>query len=127
MTPYNQGDVVLVPFPFTNLQTIKRRPAVIISADWFNKAHRDCVVVAITSKIPPQLSRDNLQLSDIDLQSAGLPKKSIIKTGKIITLEQRLIIKTIGKLPNATLDALLNKATDIFGQFQRPATPTSTQ
>jgi len=115
MTPYNQSDVVLVPFPFTNLQTTKRRPAVIISANWFNHTHDDCVVVAITSGIPAHLSRDELQLSDIDLKSAGLPKKSMIKTGKIITLEQRLIVKTIGKLPNTTLDVLLNKTVDVFG------------
>lgn len=116
MTPYNQSDVVLVPFPFTNLQTTKRRPAVIISANWFNHTHSDCVVVAITSKIPSQLSRDELQLSDSDLKAAGLPKKSIVKTGKIVTIEQRLIVKTIGKLPNTTLDAILNKTVHILGR-----------
>ncbi len=110
----HKWDTCLILSP--NLQATKRRPAVIISANWFNHTHNDCVVVAITSRIPPQLSRDELQLSEIDLESAGLPKKSIIKAGKIITLEQRLIVKTIGKLPNTTLDALLNKTVNVFGR-----------
>ncbi len=116
MTTCNQGDVVLVPFPFTNLKTTKRRPAIVISANWFNNAHPDCVIVAITSQIPLQPARDALQLSLADLKAAGLPKKSIVKTGKIITLEQRLIIKTIGVLPVDTLNAVLNKTIDVFGR-----------
>ncbi len=36
MTIYNRGDVVLVPFPFSNQTIMKKRPAVIISSDVYN-------------------------------------------------------------------------------------------
>jgi mRNA interferase MazF len=34
MTIYEQGDIVLVPFPFTDLTTVKKRPALVVSANW---------------------------------------------------------------------------------------------
>jgi mRNA interferase MazF len=49
MTPCRQGDVVLLPFPFTDLTTTKQRPAVVISSEAFNARQRDVVVLAITS------------------------------------------------------------------------------
>jgi mRNA interferase MazF len=107
MTTSSQGDVVLVPFPFTDLSTQKRRPAVVISADWFNQSRNDCVLVAVTSQIPNKLDKDQLLLSPSDLTSAGLPKPSIIKLGKIITINQTLIVKTLGKLSTTTLSDVL--------------------
>jgi mRNA-degrading endonuclease toxin of MazEF toxin-antitoxin module len=49
MTVYRQGDVVLIPFPFTDFSTFKQRPAVVISSNGFNRIHQDVIVVAITS------------------------------------------------------------------------------
>jgi len=49
--PYEFGDVVLVPSPFTNLTTSKQRPAVIISSADYAPARPDIVLMAITSQI----------------------------------------------------------------------------
>ncbi len=51
-TSFSQGDVVLVPFPFTDLSAIKQRPALVLSPDRSNKVRPDLVVAAITSQIP---------------------------------------------------------------------------
>jgi mRNA interferase MazF len=50
MTHYNRGDVVLVPFPFSDQTTTKKRPAVIISSNTYNDTSRDIVIMAITSQ-----------------------------------------------------------------------------
>ena len=50
MTHYNRGDVVLVPFPFSDQTTTKKRPAVIISSNTYNDTFRDIVIMAITSQ-----------------------------------------------------------------------------
>ena len=49
--PYRQGDIVLVSFPFTDLSSSKRRPALVLSPDSFNAAGEDLVLAAVTSHI----------------------------------------------------------------------------
>lgn len=51
-TRYKRGDIVLVSFPFTDLSSSKRRPALVVSPDPFNERGQDLVVVAITSQMP---------------------------------------------------------------------------
>ncbi len=47
------GDIVLVPFPFSDQTAIKRRPAVVISSPAYNLARPDVVIMAITSQLRP--------------------------------------------------------------------------
>jgi mRNA-degrading endonuclease toxin of MazEF toxin-antitoxin module len=56
-TSFSQGDVVLVPFPFTDLSAVKQRPALVLSPDRLNKARVDIVVAAITSQIRMSLAK----------------------------------------------------------------------
>jgi mRNA interferase MazF len=103
---YKHGDVVLVPFPFTDLSTAKQRPALVVSADWFNEIRHDRVLVALTSQIPDTLEDDQYSLSHADITDAGLPKPSMVKLGKIFTIEQGLIRKTLGALSQPTMKAI---------------------
>ncbi|MBI5567956.1 MAG: type II toxin-antitoxin system PemK/MazF family toxin [Chloroflexi bacterium] len=114
MTRYKRGEVVLVSFPFTDLSGAKQRPALVVSADWFNRANADCVLVAITSNVPARLKRSELLLLASDLISAGLPKASIIRAGKIFTLQQSLIRKPLGKLSAGTLASVLAAMQDVL-------------
>jgi mRNA interferase MazF len=54
--PFEFGDVVLVPFPFTNQIESKKRPAVIVSSHAYNSVKPDVVVMAITSQLPRRRS-----------------------------------------------------------------------
>ena len=103
MTPFKRGDVILIAFPFTDLTTTKMRPGVIVSSDRFNKKYEDIVVAAITSQVPKSLSNDDFSLSHTDQADAGLPKASIVKLGKIVTLDQRFVRKKLGRIPEETL------------------------
>ena len=50
-TSYSFGDIVLVPFPFTDQSGAKKRPAVVVSSAAYNEARRDVVIMAVTSQI----------------------------------------------------------------------------
>ena len=115
MTPSKQGDVVLLSFPFTDLTAAKHRPAVVISTEAFNIRQRDVMVLAMTSQIPPTLSPEDYRLSSEDQQLAGLPKPSIVKCGKLLTIDQRLIRKALGHLPEPTLHQLRQRLSTILG------------
>lgn len=108
-TSFRQGDVVLVPFPFTDLTAIKQRPGLVISPDRLNDVRPDLVVVAITSQIPAVVSEDEFRLPDAELAACGLPKPSIVKLGKIFTIHQGLIRKKLGHLPQRTLEEIRRK------------------
>jgi len=113
MTIYKRGDVVLLPFPFTYLSTSKQRPAVIVSSDWFNQNRKDVIVLAITSQVPSTLGEDELLLSRAEQVQAGLPKESLVKVTKIVTLEQSLVKKKIGTFSRKTL----NRVKKAFKKF----------
>jgi mRNA interferase MazF len=114
-TAYKHGDVVLVIYPFTDLTSTKQRPAVIVSADWFNRrSDGDVVLVAITSVVPSTISRDEFALTQADLTSAGLPKPSIVKVGKVFTGHKVLIKKRLGRMPDETLKNIIAKLKEIL-------------
>ena len=106
-TNYKRGDLILVPFPFTDLSSTKQRPALVISSDAFNSARGDLLLAAITSQIPPTLADDELSIPPNELAAYGLPKPSLIKLTKLVTLHQMLVVKRLGSLPPTTLNQVL--------------------
>ena len=113
-TTYKRGDVVLVPFPFTDLTTAKQRPALVISPDIFNSVRDDLLVAAITSQVPSTLASDEFLVPSADLLPAGLPKASVIKLTKLVSLHRQLIVKRIGALPPATVNSVLLQFRQLF-------------
>ncbi len=114
MTRCKQGDVILVPFPFTDLTTVKQRPALVLSADWLNVSRNDCVVAAITSQIPFDLQPDEYRLSADDLLAGGLLKPSLVRLGKLFTMSKNLFRKQLGTLPKATMAVVLEQVEQVF-------------
>jgi mRNA interferase MazF len=92
-TSCKPGDVVVVPFPFVDIAKAKPRPALVLSAQSFNR--EGLVVLAmITTAKATQHPRD-LPIRDLD--SAGLPIPSFIRW-KIFTLDTAIIRKQLGAL-----------------------------
>jgi mRNA interferase MazF len=95
---FNAFDVVVVPFPFTDRTTTKRRPALILSDhEAFNQQVGQAVMTMITSAKNSDWPLD-VEIQDLD--SAGLPSASIIRM-KLFTLDEQLIIRKAGALANA--------------------------
>lgn len=103
MTAYSFGDVILVPFPFTDQSQSKQRPAVVVSSARYNTERPDLVLMAITSQVrsPPAFGESSVR----DWQPAGLIKPSVIKP-VLATLDQRLVRKTLGRLSETDRSAI---------------------
>lgn len=93
--PYDFGDVVLVPFPFTNQTAFKQRPAVVVSNRAYNASRQDVVIMAITSQVRPLPGSGEVWIKEWQL--ANLLKPSVIKP-VFATLEQKLIVRRLGAL-----------------------------
>ena len=96
--PFEFGDVLLVPFPFTNQIAAKQRPVVIVSSRAYGRERPDVVLMAITSQLRPTAALGEVWL--LRWQAAGLLKPSAVKP-VIATLEQGLVIRQLGRLDGA--------------------------
>ena len=99
---------MLVPFPFADLDSTKQRPAVIVSAAWYNNSRPDCVLAAITSSVPTVLEPDMVRIHGAEVTTAGLRMTSVVRSGKIFTIEQNRIVKPMGQLSRASLHRVLD-------------------
>lgn len=93
-TTYEKWDIILVPFPFTNLTTTKKRPALIISPEEYNDK-LDVVIAFITSKLDLEYILGDYKIRN--WSEADLPKPSMIRM-KFATINKAIIIKKLGKL-----------------------------
>lgn len=100
-----RGDVVLVPFPFTDLTQQKARPAIVLSSREFNQQSPDVILAAVSSQVPDSPSDLELVLryGDPGFAKTGLRVSSVVKTAKRITLQQALVYRTLGRLHKKTL------------------------
>jgi len=99
---YKRGEIVLVPVPFSDLSSIKRRPVLVVSNMFHNAASRDMIVVAITSN----LRQSGITIEAKDLLTGKLPKTSLIRCDKIYTIEQRIVIKRFGVVSEEVRNAV---------------------
>ena len=94
-----QGDIVLIPVPFTDLSSEKRRPVIVISNNAYNRTMADVIVVAMTSN--PELGPYTFTLTSRDLAQGGLNRPGQVRVDKIYTLSQSIITKKFGRVkPN---------------------------
>lgn len=108
MAKFIKGDVIVLPFPFTDLSTTKRRPALILA----DIKGDDYIMLQITS----QNIRDiyAIPLSDSDFQSGSLQKNSNIRPNKIFTLSDELILYKIGHLSHNKIEECVKKVCNII-------------
>ena len=107
---FDQGEILLIPVPFSNLSSVKKRPVLVLSNNVHNSSSNDIIVIAITSN----LAQKGIEISSNSLTNGFLPKKSIIKTDKVYTLEAGIVIKKIGKINNNVLLNVYNEFVKLF-------------
>lgn len=72
MTDLKRGDIVIVPFPFTDFSTSKQRPALVISSDVFNRSREDAILVALTSQTDSASKGGNYLIKGPEQKRSGL-------------------------------------------------------
>ncbi len=110
----SRGDVVLVDYPFTDRTGSKVRPTLVVSTDELHKDD-DAVIAAITSVIRVTLKSSELfiDVSKPDARGTGLLSDSVVDCWNLLTLDQRFILKRLGRLSGGMMkkvDECLKKA-----------------
>ena len=89
---YQPGEVLLIPFPFSDLAASKRRPVLVLTSP---DSRGDFTCLAITSQVQRQQA---VPLTQDDMQKGTLPKASWIRTTKVYTLSVDLVVSRFGRL-----------------------------
>jgi len=107
---YKRGEVVLVWFPHSDMQTFSRRPALVVQVDNLGTGIPQVVIAMITTNLKRlgHPSRVFVPLSSPAGAAAGLVADSVVMTDNLMTVLEKAIDSVIGALPDmTTVDAAL--------------------
>jgi mRNA interferase MazF len=110
MEEFVKGDVVVIPFPFSDLSSIKLRPALII----VELPNRDVILCHITSK--QKTDGFSISLEKNDFTSGGLDQLSFIRPNRIFTAEKSIIRYRAGTIPAEKQKEVRNKIVSLLDQ-----------
>jgi mRNA interferase MazF len=99
----DRGDLLLVPFPFTDLTASKKRPVLMLTAP---DAFGDFIALPVTSR--PQTAHA-LPITQADLTTGMLPVASSIRTNRVVTLNMSLVVKTIGHVSDSVVETAIKQ------------------
>ena len=111
MAVFEQGDVIKVPFPYTDRATREYRPALVVSSHRIEATHGLLWVLMITSAANRGWRGD---ISITKLSTAGLPAPSVIRTAKIATIEAKDAVR-LGRVSPSALKNALDEITTELG------------
>ncbi len=108
MGRFIKGDVVVTPFPFSDLTANKKRPALVVA----DLSGDDIIICLITS----QNARDNyaISLSNEDFESGSLRKNSNVRPNRLFTIDAKVISYRIGNLKRQKMQKITDKILRIF-------------
>jgi mRNA interferase MazF len=105
MARFVKGDVVVVPFPFSDLSQSKRRPALVITELTGN----DLILCQITSQ-----NKYAIELTDRDFKKGTLKKKSNIRPNRIFTADSSIILYKVGMIKDEKIKEVIKKIIQIL-------------
>lgn len=92
-----QGDILLIPVPFTDLSSQKRRPVIVVSNNTYNRRTADVVVVALTSN--PVAGDYSFTITSSDLEQGKLNRPGNVRVDRIYTLSQSISSNRANSFP----------------------------
>ncbi|MBD2293334.1 type II toxin-antitoxin system PemK/MazF family toxin [Anabaena sphaerica FACHB-251] len=108
MAEFIKGDIVIVPFPFSDLTQTKRRPALVIATLQGN----DLILCQITSQSVSDMYAIGLDNSDFN--SGGLSQPSNIRPNRLFTADKQIILYKAGQIKSEKLTEVINKILEIL-------------
>jgi mRNA interferase MazF len=108
MEKFVKGDIVVIPFPYSDLSNSKRRPALVLS----NLKGDDIILCQITSKS----IKDNyaIRLNDSSFEKGSLNQISNIRPNRIFTADKHIIVRNIGRINKDIYQKVSNKIADLI-------------
>jgi len=98
---FEQGEIAIVPFPFTDLSNIKQRPVLVLSNNSYNRKSEDIITCGITSNLK---NKEYSVLIDYEnLVKGNIPTKSRIKVDKLFTLKKAIVRNRVAKVDEETM------------------------
>ncbi|MBN1366124.1 MAG: type II toxin-antitoxin system PemK/MazF family toxin [Syntrophaceae bacterium] len=111
MAKFIKGDIIVIPFPFSDLSHSKRRPAIIVSVLPGN----DLILCQITS----QNIRDafSISLNNDDFVDGSLKQPSNIRPNRIFTADKSIILYKIGSVTKSKITSVIDKIFEILNNY----------
>ncbi|MES2023057.1 MAG: type II toxin-antitoxin system PemK/MazF family toxin [Patescibacteria group bacterium] len=108
MAEFIKGDVVVVPFPFSDLSQIKKRPAFVV-----NKITGDDIILC---QITSQTIKDkySIMLKKEDFSDGNLSINSNIRPNRIFTTDKSLILYKVGSVKDSKIEEVIEKIIEII-------------
>ena len=108
MARFVKGEIVVVPFPFSDLTQSKKRPALVIAELKGN----DVILCQITS----QWVKDDygILIDDNDFEHGSLKQKSYIRPNRIFTADNNIILYSVGRLNKKRIENVIEKLVEIL-------------
>ena len=108
MEKFVKGDIVVVPFPFSDLTNSKRRPALVIT----ELAGDDVILCQITSR--NLNDKYSIELNSNDFQTGSLNQDSNIRPNRVFTADSHIILYKVGNLNVTKITEVINKIIEII-------------
>lgn len=109
---YQAGDVVIVPFPYSDQSATKQRPALVLSNDAYHSAQDDVVVCGMTSNLAN--AAFSVLVGPQDMESGTLLSPSRAKVGHVVAMDRALVRKKVGRVKPQVLHAVMREFHSIF-------------
>ena len=110
MAKFIRGDVVVIPFPFSDLTQVKRRPALVIA----NLEGDDLILCQITSQSIKDIY--TIPIDDNNFKTGSLKQQSNVRPNRIFTADSHIALYRVGSIKNNKLNEVIEKIIEILKQ-----------